>query len=57
VNWIVTVEIEWPAPVASAESAEAAFDRVRPILEETRRKLGEGAHWHRLTVPRMEGER
>ncbi len=57
-NWIVQVEIEWPA--AAMEHPETAFNRLRPALEALRRTLyvlgGGEPHWHRLTVPRLEGE-
>lgn len=57
-NWIVKIEVEWPG--SAMENPETAFNRLRPGLEAFRKTLqvldGSEAHWHRLGVPRREGE-
>jgi len=57
-NWIVHVEIEWPA--LPGEDAERAFNRLRPALEALRMTMSvlhdTPPHWHRITTPRLEGE-
>mgnify|MGYP001371788696 FL=1 len=58
-NWIVMLELEWPA-LPGEQDAERAFNRLRPALEALRMTMSvlhdSAPHWHRLTTPRLEGE-
>jgi hypothetical protein len=54
-NWIVNVELEWPA--LPGEDAEQAWARLRPALKALLMTMhvlhGEHPHYHRLGMPRL----